>query len=103
MYKSQRSQETDISKKVKDVVWDRDEHMCIFCGSPYAHPEAHVIPRSKGGLGIEQNIITVCRRCHNLLDQSSKREKMQKQAQKYLERIYGEIRKEDVTYSAKAK
>lgn len=102
MYKSKRSKETDISKAVKDIVWERDEHMCIFCGSPYARPEAHVIPRSKGGLGIEKNIITVCRRCHDLLDQSSKRDVMLVKAQKYLKGIYGEIRKEDITYSAKA-
>lgn len=103
MYKSKRSLATDISKSVKDNVWERDNHMCIFCGSPYANPEAHVIPRSQSGLGTEKNIITVCRRCHALLDQSSKREKMLQIATNYLERIYGKIDRKDVTYNAKSK
>lgn len=91
MYKSRRSQATDISKSVKDKVWDRDCHRCIFCGSPSARPEAHIVPRSAGGVGVEQNIITVCRRCHMLLDQSTKRPKMLKQAKHYIEHIYGKI------------
>lgn len=77
--------------------------MCIFCGSPFAFPEAHIIPRSSGGLGVEKNIITVCRNCHRLLDQSPKREKMLGIAKKYLERIYGNIDESEVKYNAKSK
>ena len=99
MYKSKRSKATDISKSVKDSVWERDGRMCIFCGSPFAFPEAHIIPRSRGGLGTEKNIITVCRKCHNLLDQSAKREKMLGIAKRYLERIYGNIDKSEVKYA----
>ena len=57
------------------------------------------IPRSRGGLGTEKNIITVCRKCHNLLDQSAKREKMLGIAKRYLERIYGNIDKSEVKYA----
>lgn len=103
MYKSKRSQATDIPKSVKDTVWERDGRMCIFCGSPFAFPEAHIIPRSNGGLGVEKNIITVCRRCHSLLDQSPKREKMLGIAKRYLERIYGNIDESEVKYNAKSK
>lgn len=99
MYKSKRSQATDIPKSVKDAVWERDGRMCIFYGSPFAFPEAHIIPRSSGGLGVEKNIITVCRRCHNLLDQSTKREKMLGIAKRYLERIYGNISEDEVKYA----
>lgn len=103
MYKSKRSQATDIPKSVKDKVWERDNRMCIFCGSPFAFPEAHVIPRSSGGLGVEKNIITVCRNCHRLLDQSPKREKMLGIAKHYLERIYGKIDESEVKYHAHSK
>ena len=62
---------------VKKKVWERDRHHCIFCGSPYAMPNAHFLPRgSKGGLGIEQNIVTLCSKCHNMLDNSENRYKL---------------------------
>ncbi len=50
---SKRSKACDISPKVKKKVWERDNHCCIICGSPYAMPNAHYIARSQGGLGIE--------------------------------------------------
>lgn len=98
MFKSKRSQSTDIPKEVKDAVWERDGKRCIFCGSSYARPEAHVLSREKGGLGVEKNIVTVCRRCHMLMDQSSRREAMLKDAKHYLYRIYGKFEERDVKY-----
>ena len=50
---SKRSKACDISPKVKKKVWERDNHCCIICGSPYAMPNAHYISRAQGGLGIE--------------------------------------------------
>lgn len=98
MYKSKRSQATDISKAVKDAVWERDGKRCIFCGSSRARPEAHVLSRQKGGRGVEKNIITVCRMCHRMLDQSSQRKVMLNKAKHYLFRIYGEFDEEEVKY-----
>lgn len=66
MGKHRQTKATDISPKVKSAVWERDGHMCIICGSPYAFPEAHYVPRSAGGLGVEENIVTLCRKCHDL-------------------------------------
>ncbi|WP_370863080.1 HNH endonuclease [uncultured Dubosiella sp.] len=100
MYKSKRSQATDIPKEVKDAVWERDGGRCIFCGNAYARPEAHVVPRSAGGLGVEKNIITVCRRCHTLLDQTPRRDRMLAQAKHYLFSLYGEFDDEEVMYNA---
>jgi len=57
-----------ISPKVKAIVWERDGHCCIKCGNPCAAPEAHYIARSQGGLGIEENIVTLCRRHHDDFD-----------------------------------
>ena len=64
--KSKRSRATDIPMKVKQVVWERDNHCCILCKkSGYGvMPNAHFIPRSKGGLGVEENIVTLCQQCH---------------------------------------
>ena len=62
---SKRSKACDISMEVKKKVWERDEHKCVICHNPYAKPNAHYIARSQGGLGIEENIVTLCLRCHN--------------------------------------
>lgn len=86
--KSKRSKACDISKKVKEKVWERDNHCCVICGSTTAMPNAHFIPRSKGGLGIEENILTLCIDCHNKLDQSSERETLKLYLQTYLKRKY---------------
>lgn len=77
---SKRSKACDIPKKVKDAVWERDGRRCIICGERNAMPNAHYIPRSKGGLGIEQNIVTLCtnftpNKCHHKFDYGSREEK----------------------------
>lgn len=69
MGKHRQTKATDISPAVKKAVWERDCECCIICGSIYAAPEAHYIPRSAGGLGVEQNIVTLCRGCHDLFHQ----------------------------------
>jgi len=82
---------TRIPEKVKDAVWERDEGRCVACRvldktgwQPY--PEAHFIPRSKGGLGIEENILTLCRPHHHQFDQGTKhqRDKMRELFRAYL-------------------
>lgn len=65
---SKRSRACDISQEVKRKVWERDHHHCIYCGSPYAMPNAHYIARSHGGLGIEENVVTLCMKCHHNYD-----------------------------------
>lgn len=96
--KSKRSKATDISQKVKKAVWERDGHRCIFCGSPYAMPNAHYIPRSKGGLGIEQNIVTACAQCHQKMDNSTDRKWFLLQTKRHLEKHYPGWNEKDLVY-----
>lgn len=93
--KSRRAKATDISQKVKKVVWERDNHCCICCGSPYSMPNAHYISRAKGGLGIEENVVTLCLRCHNAYDNSTQRHYFENRIRDYLKNIYGEDWKEE--------
>ena len=91
MYKSKRSRACDISMSVKQKVWERDHHHCIYCGSPYAMPNAHYIPRSKGGLGIEENVVTLCQNCdHNYDNGKSKdlKEAIKHKIESHLKRLY---------------
>ena len=47
--KSKRSKACEISQKVKEIVWNRDNHRCICCGRyvPKACANAHFIKRSQ--------------------------------------------------------
>ena len=64
---SKRAKALQIPKDVKKAVYERDNGLCVVCGRS-GLPEAHFIPRSAGGLGIEQNIVCLCREHHDLFD-----------------------------------
>lgn len=96
--KSRRSKACDISQKVKQKVWDRDNHMCIYCGRPIAMPNAHYIPRSKGGLGIEANIVTLCQYCHHNFDMTDMRPFYKEFIRDYLKSKYENWNEEDLIY-----
>ena len=97
-YKSKRAKATDISQKVKEIVWDRDNHQCIICGSPYAMPNAHYISRAQGGLGIEQNIVTLCQNCHHRYDNGDKRKEYGEWIRAYLMSKYPGWNESDLYY-----
>lgn len=63
---SKRSRACEISQKVKEIVWNRDNHKCIYCERyvQKTFANAHFIKRSQGGLGIPENIVTLCSECH---------------------------------------
>lgn len=89
--KHKQTKEKEIPKKVKEAVWKRDKHKCIFCGKQVDvfYANAHFIPRSAGGLGIEENIFTACEDCHREQDNGKNTKEYDKKAEKHLKRIYG--------------
>ena len=96
--KTKRAKACDISKKVKDIVWERDNHQCIICGSYQAMPNSHYIRRSQGGLGIEENIVTMCQRCHSAYDQGDERQAIATYTERYLRSKYPNWNKEKLIY-----
>lgn len=98
MMKSKRAKACDISKKVKDIVWERDGGRCIICRSHQAMPNSHFIRRSQGGLGIEENIVTMCMRCHRMYDQGADRKAIEIYTENYLKSKYPEWDKEKLIY-----
>ena len=90
--KHKQTKKTEIPKKVKMIVWNRDMHKCIFCGKlvPWNYANAHFIPRSAGGLGIEENIFTACEDCHREQDNGLNTKLYTDKAEKYLKACYGE-------------
>lgn len=100
--KHKRTKACGIGEKTKRIVFKRDDGLCIFC-CRYGKPEAHIIPRSQGGLGVPQNIITVCRKCHDKLDNSTEREKMLREAIIYVKGFYPNWKREDFIFNKWAK
>jgi 5-methylcytosine-specific restriction endonuclease McrA len=104
--KSKRAKATDIPKRVKEIVWERDGHKCVVChNSCNVMPNAHYISRAKGGLGIEQNIVTLCTRltdndCHFKFDNGTaeERERIGNIIKEYLQSKYENWNEEDLKF-----
>ena len=97
--KHERTKATSIPPKVREEVEERDKHRCIFCGSTDARGEAHFVRRSQGGLGIPQNILTVCRKHHRLLDEGPNKEWYQEKAREYLKSMYPDWDEKELVYN----
>lgn len=98
--KSKRTKSLEIDKKTKLIVWERDNHKCIFCHKyvDWNLANSHFIKRSHSGLGIEKNIMTNCLKCHELFEREPTRSKMIPIAEKYLKSKYKDWNKEDLVY-----
>ena len=94
-----RTKACSISPKVREEVEKRDNHCCIFCGSTNARGEAHYINRSQGGLGIEENLLTVCPNCHREMDNGMNTKHYRKVAEEYLKSHYPEWDKSKLVYN----
>lgn len=47
------------------AVFARDGGRCVYCDSPATSLD-HVIPRSRGGLHVWENVVSACRRCNHV-------------------------------------
>lgn len=87
---SRRAKACFIPPKVKADVWKRDKECSIISESIYAFPNAHYIPRSQGGLGIKENIVTLTPEEHYKFDFGTRqeREEIRQKIKEYLDRLY---------------
>lgn len=107
--KSKRTKALEIPIEVKRKVAERDSvdgwACCIWCGkpapthNPLAFSNAHFLSRGQGGLGIEENILTLCWECHLQYDQSKHREEMREFFEFYLKTKYPDWDDENLKYS----
>ena len=86
---NKRTKALDISPRVKKAVYARDNGLCILCGAPGA-PNAHYISRGQSGLGIPENVVTLCQTCHMAYDQTSQRETLKTTIADYLRSKYAD-------------
>ena len=108
MAKAKRTKGLEIPAEVKRKVAERDSidghPCCIWCGkpapttNPLAFSNAHFISRGQGGLGIEENILTLCWECHLKLDQSTDRSKMKAVLRDYLKTKYSDWNEDKLVY-----
>lgn len=87
-----------ITIRVKEEVAERDSFdghpCCILCGLPapvnnrLAFSNAHYISRAQGGLGIEENVMTLCPECHRRYDQTTDRAMLKPFFGRYLKEHY---------------
>ena len=104
--KSKRSKATDIPQKVKKAVFIRDGGKCVICGnSVNVMRNADYISRENGGLGIEENIVTLCtelteNKCHRKYDFGTKEEHeyCKYKIRNYLKSKYSNWKEEDLIY-----
>ena len=97
-YKSKRAKACDIAPEVKEAVLERDGGQCVFCLSGGGIPNAHYISRAQNGLGIEQNVLTLCSTCHDRYDHTADRKEMRKFFKKYLQSKYAGWDEKDLIY-----
>ena len=96
--KSKRAKATDISQKVKKTVYERDLGMCVICNRS-GMPNNHYIKRSQGGLGIEQNVVTLCLDCQYEQEHGKNTKKYTEEIKNYLQNYYGtEWKEQDLYY-----
>ena len=57
----------NVEKVSRYMLYRRDEGKCGYCGKRISQKEAtvdHIIPKSRGGLNIWENVVLACRSCN---------------------------------------
>ena len=103
-----RTDALGITRGVKMDVAERDSvdgwPCCILCGRPaptgaeLAFSCAHYIARSQGGLGIEENILTLCPKCHQQYDSTPLRSQYRPILARYLREHYTDWSEDKLVY-----
>ena len=88
---------TMIPESVKLAVLLRDKGECVICSCP-GFPNAHIVRRSQGGRGIEQNIVTLCAKCHREMDEGKQAQIYKSMVIKYIRGVYPGWTEESVKY-----
>ncbi len=106
-----RAHKAEFSRKTRRIIEERDNG-CIFCRMRYRMEKAywmdlntfsvmHFIPRSSGGLGIEENGAVGCQYHHDMLDNGNggHRDEMLELFEEYLRGFYEDWDKSRLVYN----
>lgn len=97
--RSKRSLATMIPKSVRANVKLRDNNMCVVCGSMHNIELHHLVERSLGGMGIENNLMCLCQYHHRELHNG--RGEVLQRVQDYMDIIYPYVTKNERKYRRK--
>ena len=99
-----RTKQLQFDKPTIQKIFDRDQN-CIFCQqfglAPYDNQIfdcCHIVNKSQGGLGIEENGVKGCRFHHHEMDNGNGKE-LREYAESYLMQYYDNWSKSSVIYS----
>ena len=95
---SNMSKACEFDKRTIRKIRERDSGCCILCGKPWKLQTAHYIGRAHGGLGIEQNGVTLCIDCHQAFDNGDKRKEFGALIRDYLKSNYSNWNEKDLVY-----
>lgn len=96
--KHRQTKACEFPAKVRMAIYNRDCGCCVLCGSPNGQPNAHFIPRSAGGLGIEENGLTLCFDCHYAFDHTPQRAELRQYLKAYLQECYPDWNEDALRY-----
>lgn len=63
--KARNNHENSIPLDLRWEVWERDNFTCLDCGTRRDLTIDHIIPVSKGGRTVKDNLQTLCRSCNS--------------------------------------
>lgn len=111
---NKRTKALQFTAKARKEIYARDGTRCLFCMIQYRMPAAwrtylyemsimetmHIIPRSKGGLGIAQNGMIGCKYHHRMLDEGPRetRKEMQEIISGYMAGKYPGWNRDSLVY-----
>lgn len=98
---SKRTKALQIPPEVKRAVWERDGQCSVLSGVwvPVCCACCHFVGKAQGGLGIEQNIVTLTPEEHRKYDQTDERKAIRETLMAYLMRRYAEWDERKLYYS----
>lgn len=98
MCMSKRSRACDISPKARNEVLRRDGVRCIICGERHNLQIAHYISRARLGLGIPENLVTLCHYHHFNYDNGKGHSEIKKFIEEYLKAHYPDWENKNLFY-----
>ena len=103
---AKRTKALQIPQRVKQIVWIRQGGKSIWSGKRISPSECccHYIPRSRSGLGIEENIVGLTQEEHMIFDLNEPgdhlavQQAMRKKARDHLKSFYPGWNEDDLKY-----
>lgn len=93
-----RKASTDIDGKSRKEVHERDGLRCVYCGKTNQPIElAHYISRARGGLGVPENLVSLCIFCHDGYE-GERREEIRPFLREYLKSCYPNWNEDKLIY-----